>query len=84
MNNTLEDVVQRRKSGEIVRNKNGEVSSAPNFMKSRENDVFMRGSGVDSSLRHKTECVNGMRMLPQYVWIKGSTIVEELNLISDV
>ena len=79
VNKTLQDVVQRRKDGTVVINKTGEVSSAPNFMKSKDNKVFLRGSGVDSSSRHKTECVNGIKMLPQYVWIKGVTIIEELK-----
>ncbi len=77
----LEDVVQRKKNGTVVTNTNGEVSSAPNFLKSSQNDVFMRGSATDSSLIYKTECVNGIRMLPQYVWLKGKKVVEMLKEI---
>lgn len=33
---------------------------------------------------HKTECVNGIRMLPQYVWIKGCAVVDELNEIAKI
>jgi hypothetical protein len=80
LNGTLEDVIQRRKDGSIVINKSGEVSSAPNFIKSRDNDVFLRGSGADSSLEHKTECVNGIRMLPQYIWLKGTAVVRQIDL----
>lgn len=79
MNNKLVDVVQYDSNGLPKINKSGDVSSAPNFMKSKDNAVFMRGSGVDSALIHKTECVNGIKMLPQYVWIKGIAIVDELN-----
>lgn len=79
MNKTLVDVIKRDKNGDPVINKSGDVSSAPNFVKSKENDVFMRGSGTDSALKHKTECVNGIRMLPQYVWIKGTSVIEELE-----
>ncbi len=79
MNNKLADVVQHNADGSPKINKSGDISSAPNFMKSKDNNVFMRGSGVDSSLIHKTECVNGIRMLPQYVWIKGTAIIDELN-----
>ena len=57
------------------------MSSAPDFLKSSENAVFLRGSGKDSSLRYKTECVNGIKMLPQYVWIKGTAVIEELDKI---
>ena len=79
INRTLVDVISCDSTGSPVINRSGNVSSAPNFMKSRENDVFMRGSGADSSLRHKTECVNGIRMLPQYVWIKGAAVIRELE-----
>jgi hypothetical protein len=80
LSGTLEDVVQRRKDGTVVINKSGDVSSAPNFIKSKDNELFLRGSGTNSSLKYKTEIVNGIRMLPQYVWLKGSSIVEELDI----
>lgn len=78
INRTLIDVVQYR-DGKAVINKSGDISSAPNFIKSKDNAVFLRGSGTDSSLKHKTECVNGIKMLPQYVWMKGVAVIEELN-----
>lgn len=81
MGGTLVDVVKYDSNGLPRRNKSGDISSAPNFMKSKDNDVFIRGSGTDSALKHKTECVNGIRMLPQYVWIKGKAVVEELEKI---
>lgn len=77
---TLMDVIQKKKDGTVIVNKNGETSSAPNFIKSKDNDVFLRGSGTDS--KHKTECVNGIKMLPQYIWIKGTSIVRELDIIN--
>lgn len=79
MNGKLVDVISRRKDGSAKTIGSGEVSSAPNFLKSRANDVFVRGSGPSSALRHKTECVNGIRMLPQYVWIKGTAVIDELK-----
>ena len=77
-NHLLRDVIKKRKDGSIVLNPCGEVQSAPNFMKSAQNDVFIRGSGTDAI--HKTECVNGIRMLPQFIWIKGCAICKELSL----
>lgn len=84
MNHKLTDVIQMRGDGGPVILKSGEVSSAPNFLKGSENDIFLRGSGIDSSLKHKTECVNGIHMLPQYVWIKGASVIEELNRTPEV
>lgn len=75
---TLEDVIQRRKDGSIIINKTGSVSSALNLLKGAENDVFIKCSATDTSEKYKTESVNGMKILPQYVWIKGTAIINEL------
>ena len=58
------------RKGEQRVNKNGELSSVPNFPKSSEGLVFVRGTGSDS--KDKREVVNGIRMYSQQVWIKGS------------
>ena len=79
LNKTLEDVVEYRHDGSIAVNKSGGIRSAPNFIKSKDNDVFIRGSGKNSSLRYKIECINGIRMLPQYVWIRGTAVIDELK-----
>lgn len=79
INNELE-MIQYYKNGNLVINKSGSIKEAPNFMKSSENPVFIRGGTATSSEKHKTECVNGLKMIPQYVWIKGTTIVKMLNL----
>ena len=42
--------------------------------------MFVRGAGKDSALINKTEVVNGIRMLPQYYWIKGASVINELAL----
>ncbi len=83
MNNWLEDVPVRLKDGSFKRNKDGSISSAPNFLKSSQNTVFIRGGGADSSPKHKTECVNNIKMLPQFIWIKGSAMVQELGLANN-
>ena len=79
MNGKLVDVIKHRKDGTVVTIGSGEVSSAPNFLKSKTNNVFVRGSGPDASLCHKTEYINGIRMLPQYAWIKGTAVIAELR-----
>lgn len=67
------------KNGNIEKNKSGSYKGAPNLPKSSNFDVFFRGSATDSSDRYRTEVVNGIKMLPQFVWIKGSYIVNRLN-----
>lgn len=76
---TLKLVPTIRKDESIVINKSGSISEAPNFLKSKDNDVFIRGSADDSSAKSKTLEINGLRMIPQAVWLKGSVIVKELS-----
>lgn len=79
MNNKLRIVFKHRKDGRFTRTRSGRIQSAPNFLKSSQNVIFIRGSAPDSSPRHMTESVNGISMLPQYVWIRGDAIINELG-----
>lgn len=63
-------------------NKSGSYQGAPNFPKSSEYEVFFRGGSADSSVKARTECVNGIKMLPQFFWLKGTFIAEKLKTIS--
>lgn len=77
INKKLVDVVSYDKNGNAIMNKTGTIKSAPNFPKSSEGVVFVRGDSSDSL--NKSECVNGIRMYRQYLWIKGSFIAEILS-----
>lgn len=77
VNTKLVDVVRRDKAGNPVRNKTGVVSSAPNFPKSSQCPVFLRGTGADS--RDKPLCVNGVRMYRQQLWVKGAYMAQLLR-----
>ena len=79
MNKTLVEVIGRNKDGSVRYNGDGSISTAPNFMKGRQNAVFIRGSAQKTTLKYKTETVNNIRMIPQYLWIKGSAVIEELK-----
>ena len=82
-NDLLEDVVEFDKLGHPRINPNGEVRSAPNFPKSSEGVVFVRGTSSDS--HKKPEVVNGIRMYHQQVWLKGSylaSMLEDVLLIT--
>lgn len=68
--------------GNVRMNKSGSYMGAPNFPKSSEYDVFFRGGANDSSDKARIECVNGIRMVPQYFWLKGSFIANKLQSIS--
>ena len=80
--NKLEDVVVRYKDGRPKINKTGVVSCAPNFPKSTDHPVFVRGTSSDST--HKPFQLNGIDMYYQQIWIKGSALVERLNSLNFV
>jgi hypothetical protein len=77
--NTLAWVYDMDKDGNYQRNASGSYKGAPNFPKSSSYDVFFRGGGNDSSDSAKTECVNGISMMPQFFWLRGSYIVNKLE-----
>jgi len=74
----LKDVPTMKKNKQVIL-KNGELSFHPNFMPSSLNSVFIKLSGKDSTTESKTEEVNGIKMVPQYVWIRKKTIKEMLE-----
>lgn len=69
------------KDGNKRKNSNGTYMGAPNFPKSSEYKVFFRGGADVSTEKTRTECVNGIRMLPQFFWLKGSYIAKKLQKI---
>lgn len=76
-NNSLREEVMINKNGKPVINKNGTIKTSVNFPKSKDYDVFFRGTGRNSS--DKTITINEIDMYRQNVWIKGSFINEMLN-----
>lgn len=70
----------RKSDGSPIMNKSGEQSEAPNFPKEKEYNVFMRGSAKESIEKLKSLEINGLRMIPQEIWLsKRATI----NLYQD-
>lgn len=78
-NKQLKIVQARRKDGSLIINKNGEIREAPNWPKSAEHTVFIRGTGADSSPECKPVVINGLSMYRQDVWVKGTYIVSQLE-----
>ena len=69
------------KAGNKQKNKSGSYMGSPNFPKSADYVVFFRGGANDSSNEAKTEVVNGIKMLPQFIWLKGTYIADKLKSI---
>lgn len=51
--------------------------SAPNWPKSKDGTLFLRGSGRDAS--DKTLVINGVRMYRQNIWVKGTWVARQLG-----
>ncbi len=75
---TLVDVPELDEQGNPrINKKSGVARSAPNWPKSANSPVFVRGSGRDAN--DKPEMVNGIRMYRQYLWARGRWIIEALS-----
>ena len=68
-----------RKDGTQMMNRNGQPREAPNWPKSRDGIVFLRGTGANSAPEHKPLVVNGLHMYPQNLWIRGTFLAEKLE-----
>ncbi|MCR5045314.1 MAG: hypothetical protein K6A42_01895 [Treponema sp.] len=73
----LRDIPVLDSNGKQKINKTGIVQSAPNFPKSSEGVIFVRGDSSDST--KKPESVNGISMYRQYIWMKGSCLAQQLD-----
>ncbi|MEO3733763.1 MutH/Sau3AI family endonuclease [Lactiplantibacillus plantarum] len=73
-----EEVRHYAKTGEIIYNKKTKLpQTVLNFMKSKQNTIFLRGTGTDST--RKPEQVNGISMYKQYLWIRGKEVANLLK-----
>ena len=69
------------KDGNRRKNNSGSFVGSPNFPKSSDYQVFFRGGADNSRDAAKTEEVNGIKMLPQFFWLKGAYIANKLKSI---
>ena len=68
--------VLKRDGTPRVTPKTGIPMTAPNWPKSRDGVLFVRGTGTDAN--DKPVTVNGVRMYRQNIWVKGIQLIEEL------
>ena len=64
------------RNGQMIINKSGSYQEAPNFPKKATHKVFIRGGSSLSDEKHKTLEINGMKMIPQYVWLSRNAVQE--------
>ena len=77
LNDELEDIIIKDRNGNPRKNRRGNIMSAPNFPKSSEGNIFVRGTSTTSD--NKPLNINGIDMYKQYMWVKGTYIVEKIN-----
>ena len=77
LNDELKDIIVKDRNGNPRKNRSGNIMSAPNFPKSSEGNVFVRGTSSTSD--NKPLNINGIQMYNQHIWVKGTYIVEKLN-----
>lgn len=78
--NRLRDVPKLKKDGsQMIAPKTGLPSTAPNWPKSRDGVLFIRGTGNDAT--NKPVEVNGINMYRQNVWIRGKEIANKLETV---
>ena len=77
MNNKLCIVRKKNKAGEYIINKSGTYMESPNFPKKATHNVFIRGGATKSEDKYKTLEINGLKMIPQNIWLSRD-IVKEL------
>ena len=76
-NNKLRIVRDTDSEGNYIMNKSGSYREAPNFPKKATHKVFVRGGAQTSEDKYKTLKINGLRMIPQCIWL-DSKFVQEL------
>lgn len=76
-NGLVDAPVLKRDGTPRVTPKTGIPMTAPNWPKSRDGVLFVRGTGTDAG--DKPVTVNGVRMYRQNVWIKGRELVSQLG-----
>lgn len=77
----IKATVQLNAAGAPIINKSGVPRVELNFIKSKDNDVFVRGGGTNAKAG-KTHTIQGISMYQQFIWVKGSYLVDKLKSIA--
>ncbi len=79
LSRTLCLVRKYNRKGEPIVNSTGSYREAPNFPKASENDVFVRGGATTSDDKYKTLEINGLKMIPQSIWLHRRAVLKLIN-----
>lgn len=73
VNHNLQSTTVKTKDGKPRINNTGVPMEKINLPKSSQSNVFVRGTGRDSA---KKQMIQGVRMYPQQLWLKGTYVAE--------
>lgn len=74
MNNKLCIIRKKNKKGEYIINKSGTYMESPNFPKKATHNIFVRGGATTSEEKYKTLKINGLKMIPQSIWLSRDIV----------
>lgn len=81
----VEERLCRDKNENVIINKNGEKRVSLNFPKAKDYDVFVRGTGTDSSKKYwrfEGKSIDGSGIIKSYAlqfWLKGTYVAKALS-----
>lgn len=78
-NKKLRIVRKLNKEGDYIVNKSGTFKESPNFPKKSTHNVFVRGGAATSEDKYKTLEINGLKMLPQFIWLSRDVVKELIS-----
>lgn len=85
VNNKLRIVDEIDKEGNVIINPSGTIKQSPNFPKKgkigspERHEIFIRGGAPTTEDKYKTQIVNGLRMMPQFVWLSKEYIIKKIG-----
>lgn len=74
MNKKLRIIRKKNKEGNYIINKSGSYMESPNFPKKATHKVFVRGGATTSENKYKTLEINGLKMIPQSIWLSRDVV----------
>lgn len=74
INRKLRIEMKKDKNDNYILNKSGSFMESPNFPKKSTHKVFVRGGAASSEEKYKTLEINGLKMIPQSIWLSRDEV----------
>lgn len=74
INHKLRIEMKKDKNDNYILNKSGSFMESPNFPKKSTHKVFVRGGAASSEEKYKTLEINGLKMIPQSIWLSRDEV----------